>query len=123
MTHHKESAHPFHTAPEHVLPGDHAGTHDSHAQSALPADILELLQRHAEELLRSSREHHRSSTATTDAPIVDPWALAGTGALSASDSTAAGARQVGTLQKLLAMGEKLLAKLESPIKSPFDFLP
>ncbi len=123
MTHHKESPHPFNTAPEHMLPGHDTGTHDSRAQSALPADILELLQRHAEELLRSSREHQRSSTATTDAPIVDPWALAGTGAASAADSTAAGARQGGTLQKLLAMGEKLLAKLESPIKNPFDFLP
>ena len=123
MTHHKESAHPFHTAPEHVLPGDHAGTHDSHAQSALPADILELLQRHAEELLRSSREHHRSSTATTDAPIVDPWALAGAGATAAADSTTGSTRQGGTLQKLLVIGEKLLAKLESPIRNPFDFLP
>ena len=119
MTHHRESPHPFNTAPEHILPTHDAGTHDSHTQSALPAEILELLQRHAEELLRSSREHHRSST--TDAPIVDPWALAGAGA--AADSTAGNTRQAGTLQKLLAIGEKLLAKLESPIKNPFDFLP
>ena len=123
MTHHKESAHPFHAAgPPEMPPAHDAGTHDSHTQSALPAEILELLQRHAEELLRGSREHHRSSTATTDAPIVDPWALAGTGAATA-DSTTGSTRQGGTLQKLLVIGEKLLAKLESPIKNPFDFLP
>ena len=123
MTHHKESPHPFPAAPEHMLPGHDAGTHDPHTQSALPADILELLQRHAEELLRTSREHHRSSTAPTDAPIVDPWALAGTGSAATADSAAGNTRQAGTLQKLLAIGEKLLAKLESPIKNPFDFLP
>ena len=123
MTHHRESPHPFNTAPEHILPGHDAGTHDSHAQSALPAEILELLQRHAEELLRGSREYHRSSTATTAAPIVDPWALAGADAAAAADRTAGSTRQAGTLQKLLAIGEKLLAKLENPIKNPFDFLP
>ena len=123
MTHHKESPHEFHAAPEPMPPGRDAATHDSHAQSALPAEILELLQRHAEDLLRTSREHHRSSAATTDAPIVDPWALAGTGTAFAAERVAAGTRQAGTLQKLLAIGEKLLAKLENPIKNPFDFLP
>lgn len=121
MTHRKESPYPFHAAPEHMPPGRDAATHDSHAQSALPAEILELLQRHAEELLRTSREHHRSSAATTDAPIIDPWALAGTG--SATMAGGSRDRPADPLQKLLAIGEKLLAKLESPIKNPFDFLP
>ena len=121
MTHQKESTHRFHTAPEHMPPGHDAGTHDSHAQSALPVEILELLQRHAEELLRTSREHHRRSTATTDAPIVDPWALVGTGSAITADGHRG--RLADPLQKLLAIGEKLLAKLESPIKNPFDFVP
>ena len=94
-----------------------------HDQSPLPAEILELLQRHAEELLRTSREAHRHQANAADAPIVDPWALADSGAETAAAGTSRNGRQAGTLQKLLAIGEKLLVKLESATQNPFDFLP
>ena len=123
MTHHKESPHEFHAAPEPMPSGRDAATHDSHAQSALPAEILELLQRHAEELLRTGRDTRAHSAAEADAPIVDPWALLGTGGTAADGTTHSGTGPAAALQKLLAIGEQLLAKLESPLKNPFDFLP
>jgi hypothetical protein len=95
--------------------------HDSHALSPLPAEILELLQHHAAELLRTHQQGHHHATTRMDASIVDPWALLGAQAQSSSGS--GNANTAAVLQKLLATGEKLLAKLEGPLKNPFDFLP
>ncbi len=104
--------------------GRHAGHQDgssdraAHDLSALPEEILELLQRHTDELLRPHRES-RGSTSGTDAPIVDPWALVGTNELGGGNWSHGHA--AGTFQNLLAMGEKVLARLEGPLKNPFDF--
>ena len=124
MTYHKDFNNPIPATGADGIAHEHGfTTSDLHSQSPLPADILELLQRHAEELLRTSRQAHRHRPTTTDAPIVDPWALAGTDAETAAAGTSSNGRQAGTLQKLLAIGEKLLVKLESATQNPFDFLP
>ncbi len=124
MTYHKDFNNPIPATGADGIAHEHGlTTSDLHSQSPLPADILELLQRHAEELLRTSREAHRHQASSTDAPIVDPWALAGTGTETAAAGTSSNGRQAGTLQKLLAIGEKLLVKLESATQNPFDFLP
>ncbi len=95
--------------------------HDSHALSALPAEILALLQHHAAELLRTHHPSPRDSTAGIDAPIVDPWALLDTNAQNGAAS--GNANMTAVLRKLLATGEKLLAQLEGSLKNPFNFLP
>lgn len=124
MTHHRTNHHPFQaTGMEDLGHEPRLAASDSHSQSALPAEVLELLQRHAEELLRTSRDTRTQSTAATAAPIVDPWALAGTGSTTANGAGGGHARPADTLQKLLAIGEKLLAKLENTKTNPFDFLP
>lgn len=124
MTYHKDFNNPIPvTGADGIAHERGFTTSDLHSQSPLPADILELLQRHAEELLRTSREAHRHQANSTDAPIVDPWALAGTDPETAAAGTSSNGRQAGALQKLLAIGEKLLVKLESATQNPFDFLP
>ena len=126
MTHHRTNHHPFQATGVEGLGHEHEPrfpASDSHRQSALPAEVLELLQRHAEELLRTSRDTRAQSAGATAAPIVDPWALAGTGPATTEVAGGGHARPADTLQKLLAIGEKLLAKLESAKTNPFDFLP
>ncbi|MCL5946192.1 MAG: hypothetical protein M1472_04985 [Planctomycetes bacterium] len=123
MTRHQHINDPFHACDV----DKHARSHglapqDVHSISEVPAEILELLQRHAEELLRTSRETHRQSIGPTAAAIVDPWALAGTDGRAGAVSGTGNSRPADTLQTLLTIGEKLLARLESPIKNPFDFL-
>ncbi|MGC8624469.1 MAG: hypothetical protein ACP5I8_04980 [Phycisphaerae bacterium] len=119
MTQHHHGNDPFNAArADGVSHDSDTATHDSRAVCSVPTEILELLQRQAEQLLRTHRESHRT---TTDAPIVDPLALAGSG--STAGAAPGNADLDGTLQKLLALGGKLLAKLESPSNNPFNFLP
>ena len=110
----------FHSAAHghHAGHQDGSSTSDAHDLSALSQEILELLQRHTDELLRTHRVS-RGSASGTDAPIIDPWALAGTNDPSGGNRSNGNA--AGTLQNLLAMGEKILARLEAPLKNPFEF--
>ena len=124
MTHHQYATRGTDTNTQHTPAGPPESTPQyGRGESDVPAEILELLQRHAEELLRTGRDTRAHSAAEADAPIVDPWALLGTGGTAADGTTHSGTGPAAALQKLLAIGEQLLAKLESPLKNPFDFLP